>query len=120
MRTTESTLSYDDVSLKFIGGPDCLVDGMAANKNLGLEVTLGVEIADLLNVWIQIITESKPDGNRLFLQDGLDARVLRDLGHITNPADEADTDGDGRISRKFQRFTSRTKVVSQFGGGIKS
>ena len=117
--TFGDTLSNYNINLPFIGSSNSLIDDVAADENPGLKIAPGVEITDLLNVWIQIVTKSEPGSNRLFLKDRLNARILRYLVDIANPTNKPDADGQRRMCGELKQLTSGLEVLSYFVGGIK-
>lgn len=119
-RTNTRTLSDDDVDLPLVPGAERLVDGVAAAEDLGLVLALRVVLADGLDILLEVVAEGEPDGGDLLLQDGGDARVLRRFGHVQDPAEEANTNGQWGILRNFQGLARGLEVFLQLLRGVKA
>lgn len=99
------TLGDDNVHLPLVPRAEGLVDGVAAAEDLRLVGALRVVLTHGLDVLVQVVSERKPDRGDLLGEDGGDARVLRRLRHVEDPAKETDTDGEGGVRGDLQGLT---------------
>ena len=114
------TLRYDDVDLPLVCRAECLVDRVAAAEDLGLVVALRVVFADRPDVLLQVVAEREPDGGDLLLEDGRDAGVLGRLGHVEDPAEQADADGEGGVLGDLEGLACRAQSVPQLLGRVEA
>ena len=116
----------NDINIPFVRGAKSFVDRVAAAEDLSLVFALRVVLADGLDVLLEVVTEGKPDSSDLLFENSGNTRVFRNLGHVEDPAEQADTDREWGIlsdlqglARRAQSCPELLRSIEALGSGIR-